>query len=137
MVVTDGIIHSFVDANRMILCQGRRAQIVGGRLRASEEVNSKVLGSVAGTETVVEVGYDPRSRERLAELEKVKAGLEKTLEETELNIKTLENLLRVQRKLPPKRRSSSRSRTRPAPRCSRSWRRRRGRWGRSTPTSPL
>jgi uncharacterized protein len=101
VVVTDGIIHSFVDANRMILCQGRRAQIVGGRLRASEEVNSKVLGSVAGTETLIEVGYDPRSRERLAELEKAKAGLEKPLEETELNIKTLENLLRVQKKLPP------------------------------------
>jgi len=99
--VTDGIIHSFVDANRMILCQGRRAQIVGGRLRASEEVNSKVLGSVAGTETLIEVGYDPRSRERLAELEKAKAELEKPLEETELNIKTLENLLRVQKRLPP------------------------------------
>jgi hypothetical protein len=101
VVVTDGIIHSFVDANRMILCQGKRAQIVGGRLRASEEVNSKVLGSVAGTETLVEVGYDPRSRERLAELEQAKAGLEKSLEETELNIRTLENLVRVQKKLPP------------------------------------
>ena len=101
VVVTDGIIHSFVDANRMIICQGKRAQIVGGRLRASEEINSKLLGSVAGTETVLEVGYDPRSRERLAELEVAKSGLEKSLEETELNIKTLENLLRVQKKLPP------------------------------------
>jgi hypothetical protein len=101
VVVTDGIIHSFVDANRMIICQGKRAQIVGGRLRASEEINSKLLGSVAGTETVLEVGYDPRSRERLAELDGVKAGLEKSLEEVELNIKTLENLLRVQKKLPP------------------------------------
>jgi uncharacterized protein (DUF342 family) len=101
VVVTDGIIHSFVDANRMILCQGKRAQIVGGRLRASEEVNSKILGSVAGTETVLEVGYDPRSRERLAELEGAKSEIEKSLEEVELNIKTLENLLRVQKKLPP------------------------------------
>jgi uncharacterized protein (DUF342 family) len=67
VVVTDGIIHSFVDANRMILCQGKRAQIVGGRLRSSEEINSKILGSVAGTETVLEVGYDPRSRERLTD----------------------------------------------------------------------
>lgn len=101
VVVTDGIIHSFVDANRMILCQGKRAQIVGGRLRASEEINSKILGSVAGTETVLEVGYDPRSRERLAELEGAKSDIEKSLEEVELNIKTLENLLRVQKKLPP------------------------------------
>ncbi len=101
VVVTDGIIHSFVDANRMILCQGKRAQIVGGRLRASEEINSKILGSVAGTETILEVGYDPRSKARLTELEEAKRPVEKGLEEVELNIKTLENLQRVQRRLPP------------------------------------
>ncbi len=101
VVVTDGIVHSHVDANRMILCQGKRAQIVGGRLRASEEINSKILGSVAGTETLLEVGYDPRSKERLVALEEEKRSVEKALEEVDLNIKTLENLLRVQKKLPP------------------------------------
>jgi uncharacterized protein (DUF342 family) len=101
VVVTDGIVHSHVDANKMILCQGKRAQIVGGRLRASEEINSKILGSVAGTETLLEVGYDPRSKERLVALEEEKRLVEKSLEEVELNIKTLENLLRVQKKLAP------------------------------------
>jgi uncharacterized protein (DUF342 family) len=101
VVVTDGIVHSHVDANKMILCQGKRAQIVGGKLRASEEINSKILGSVAGTETLLEVGYDPRSKERLVALEEEKRTVEKALEEVDLNIKTLENLLRVQKKLPP------------------------------------
>jgi len=101
VVVTDGIVHSFVDANRMILCQGKRAQIVGGRLRASEEINSKILGSVAGTETLLEVGYDPRSKERLVQLESSRRESEKALEEVELNIKTLETLQKAQRKLPP------------------------------------
>ena len=101
VVVTDGIVHSHVDANKMILCQGKRAQIVGGRLRASEEINSKILGSVAGTETLLEVGYDPRSKERLVALEDEKKIVEKSLEDVDLNIKTLENLLRVQKKLPP------------------------------------
>ena len=101
VVVTDGIVHSYVDANKMILCQGRRAQIVGGRLRASEEINSKILGSVAGTETLLEVGYDPRSKERLVTLDGTRKTLEKTLEEVDLNIKTLETLLKVQKKLPP------------------------------------
>ena len=100
VVVTDGIVHSHVDANRMILCQGKRAQIVGGHLRASEEINSKILGSVAGTETLLEVGYDPRSKERLVGLEEAKKPVEKMLEEVELNIKTLENLLKAQKKLP-------------------------------------
>jgi len=101
VVVTDGIVHSHVDANKMILCQGKRAQIVGGRLRASEEINSKILGSVGGTETLLEVGYDPRSKERLVALEDKKKIVEKTLEDVELNIKTLENLQKVQKKLPP------------------------------------
>jgi hypothetical protein len=101
VVVTDGIVHSYVDANRMILCQGKRAQIVGGRLRASEEINSKILGSVGGNETLLEVGYDPRSKERLVALEDAKKIVEKSLEEVELNIKTLENLLKVQKKLSP------------------------------------
>ncbi|MGO9310206.1 MAG: FapA family protein [Spirochaetia bacterium] len=101
VVVTDGIVHSRVDANKMILCQGKRAQIVGGRLRASEEINSKILGSVAGTETLLEVGYDPRSKERLVVLEEEKRVVEKSLEEVDLNIKTLENLLKVQKQLPP------------------------------------
>jgi len=101
VVVTDGIVHSYVDANKMILCQGKRAQIVGGRLRASEEINSKILGSVAGTETLLEVGYDPRSKERLVTLEEARRGVEKQLEEVELNIKTLETLQKAQRKLPP------------------------------------
>jgi uncharacterized protein (DUF342 family) len=101
VVVTDGIVHSQVDANRMILCQGKRAQIVGGRLRASEGINSKILGSVAGTETLLEVGYDPRSKERLVALEATRKTVEKELEDVDLNIKTLETLLRAQKKLPP------------------------------------
>ncbi len=101
VIVTDGIVHSRVDANKMILCQGRRAQIVGGRLRASEEINSKILGSVAGTETLLEVGYDPRSKERLVQLEGAKRAVEKSLEEVELNIKTLETLQKAQKTLPP------------------------------------
>jgi hypothetical protein len=101
VVVTDGIVHSYVDANKMILCQGKRAQIVGGRLRASEEVNSKILGSVGGTETLLEVGYDPRSKERLVQLEASRRETEKAMEEVELNIKTLETLQKAQKKLPP------------------------------------
>jgi uncharacterized protein len=101
VVVTDGIVHSHVDANKMILCQGKRAQIVGGRLRASEEINSKILGSVAGTETLLEVGYDPRSKERIVALDEIKKTVEKSLEDVDLNIRTLENQLRVQRKLSP------------------------------------
>ncbi len=99
VVVSDGIIHSFVDANHSILCQGRRAAIVGGRVRAAHEVNAKSLGSVAGTETILEVGFDPRSKERVMELSTAKAELEKQIAETELNIRAINNLRKVQREI--------------------------------------
>lgn len=100
VVVSDGIINSNVDTNKKIICQGKRAAIVGGRLRAAEEINAKTLGSVAGSETILEVGYDPKSKAKLVELEKKIAELTKEREDIELNIHTLENLLKVKKTLP-------------------------------------
>jgi uncharacterized protein (DUF342 family) len=103
VLVSDGIIHSQVDANRRILCQGRRAAIVGGRLRAAEEIHGKTLGSVAGTETILEVGLDPRRKEKLSRAVARRGELERQLEELVRNITTLENLKRVQRNFPEER----------------------------------
>jgi len=100
VLVSDGIIHSFVDANKRILCQGKRASIVGGRLRAANEIHAKTLGSVAGTETILEVGIDPKRKEKLSQALKRKEELEKQLEELLRNISTLENLKKVQRNFP-------------------------------------
>ncbi len=100
VLVSDGIIHSFVDANKRILCQGKRASIVGGKLRAAEEIHAKTLGSVAGTETILEVGIDPKRKEKLSQALLRKRDLEKELEELVRNINTLENLKKVQRELP-------------------------------------
>ena len=100
VLVSDGIIHSFVDANKRILCQGKRASIVGGRLRAANEIHGKTLGSVAGTETILEVGIDPKRKEKLSQALGRKDELEKSLEELVRNISTLENLKKVQRDFP-------------------------------------
>jgi uncharacterized protein (DUF342 family) len=100
VLVSDGIIHSFVDANKRILCQGKRASIVGGRLRAANEIHAKTLGSVAGTETILEVGIDPKRKEKLSQALRRKEELEKSLEELVRNISTLENLKKVQREFP-------------------------------------
>ena len=100
VLVSDGIIHSFVDAKKRVICQGRRASIVGGRIRATEEIHAKALGSVAGTETVLEVGLDPRRKEQLSVALARKAELERQLEELERNLRTLENLKKVVPNLP-------------------------------------
>ena len=102
VVVSDGIINSRVDANKSIIChsQGRRAKIVGGHLRAAEEIIAETFGSTAGAETVLEVGYDPKSKARLAELEQQKAALDKELDEVNLNIQTLAKLKKEKKELP-------------------------------------
>jgi len=101
VVVSDGIINSQIDAYKRIICNGKRASIVGGRLRATEEINAKSIGSpTSGTETICEVGFDPKSKEQLEILELKKAEMEKQLEEVQLNIQTLVNI-KKQRKILP------------------------------------
>jgi uncharacterized protein (DUF342 family) len=101
VVASDGIINSRVDAFNRIICQGKRASIVGGRLRASEEINAKVLGSpTSGTETICEVGVDPKTKERLTKLIETKRAMEKQLEEIQLNMQTLINIKKQRKSLP-------------------------------------
>jgi len=101
VVVSDGIINSQVDAFKRIICRGKRAHIVGGRLRASEEINAKILGSpTSGTETICEVGIDPKSKLQLETLTEKKAEMEKQLEEIQLNLQTLINIKKQRKSLP-------------------------------------
>jgi uncharacterized protein (DUF342 family) len=101
VVASDGIINSQVDAFSRIIVQGKRACIMGGRLRASEEINAKVLGNpTSGTETVLEVGFDPKSKEELRRLVEGKETTEKQLEEIKLNLQTLVNAKRQRQNLP-------------------------------------
>ncbi len=100
VLVSDGIIHSFVDANQRVICQGRRASIVGGRVRATDEIHAKALGSVAGTETILEVGLDPRRKELLSRALARRGELERQLEELARNLRTLETLRKVLPALP-------------------------------------
>ncbi len=95
--VQDGIMHCDVDATEKVVCFGKRATIVGGRIRAGEIVNTKTLGSVSFTETIVEVGVDPKSRQRLFEIDKEKTDLENNLEKLTANITTLQNQKKVKR----------------------------------------
>jgi uncharacterized protein (DUF342 family) len=105
--VSDGIINSQVDANKRIICRGKRASVVGGRLRATEEINAKVLGSpTSGTETVCEVGVDPQSKVRLETLHEKKAEMEKQCTELERSLQTLLNI-KKQRKILPEAKEAS------------------------------
>jgi uncharacterized protein (DUF342 family) len=95
--VQDGIMHCQVDATEKVVCFGKRATIVGGRIRAGEIVNTKTLGSVSFTETIVEVGVDPKSRQRLHDIEKEKNECDNSVEKLNANINTLQNQKKLRR----------------------------------------
>jgi uncharacterized protein (DUF342 family) len=101
VVVSDGIINSRVDAANRVLCQGKRAAIVGGQVRACEEINAKTLGSpVSGTETVLEVGFDPGLKSRLVHLTEKKERVRREFDELQRNIQTIINIKRQRKALP-------------------------------------
>ena len=101
VIVSDGIINSRVDALKRIVCKGKRATIVGGHLRATEEINAKVIGSaVSGTETICEVGIDPKSKKELDILMVNRATREKEIEQLKLDFQTLNNILQQRKSLP-------------------------------------
>ncbi|MCL2276933.1 MAG: FapA family protein [Treponema sp.] len=101
VVVQDGIINSNIDAIKSIACVGKRASIMGGRLRAGEEINAKVLGnSTSGTETVCEVGFDPHSKIELDRLQTIRYASEDELETLKLDVQTLINTKKQRKSLP-------------------------------------
>lgn len=101
VVVNDNIMNSDVTAMKKIILKGKRAQIIGGHLFATEEISAKNIGSSGGgIETNLAVGFDPRKKKRLEELNEMQSNLVKELEEVDLNIQTLENTKKVRRSLP-------------------------------------
>jgi len=101
IVVTDGIINSYVDAIKGIICMGKRANIMGGRLRAGEEISANVLGNpTSGTETILEVGFDPNSIKELEHLLAEKATIEEEAETVKLDLQTLINTKKQRKNLP-------------------------------------
>ena len=91
VIVSEAIIHSQVQAVGKVVCNGRRAQIVGGEVLAGSEVRAKQLGAQASTPTSVVVGMNPKilqqQRDMLSLAEEIVAKLKKG----EQNIRTLKN----------------------------------------------
>lgn len=101
VIVADGIMNSKIDSNKKIVCHGKRASIVGGHLRAAEEINAKILGSaVGGAETILEVGYDPKSKVKMEALQSQVDSIRKQIDEYDKNIFTLQNIKKQKKSLP-------------------------------------
>ena len=101
VIVSDSIVNSKITAMKNIIVRGKKAQIIGGHLLATEEICAKKIGSPGGgTETTLEVGIDPRAKNRLIELQKKQVDYTKEYDNTELDIQTLEQQKKMRKKLP-------------------------------------
>lgn len=100
-IVSDSIMNSEVSAMKRIILNGKKAQITGGHLFATEEIAARNIGSPGGgTETILEVGFDPRLKHRLEEIQNQQNAFVKELEDVESNISSLENIKKQRRALP-------------------------------------
>ena len=101
VIVYDSIVNSNVTAMKNIVVRGKKAQIIGGHLLATEEICARKIGSPGGgTETILEVGIDPKAKKRLEELQNMQAKSSKEYENCDLDIQTLEQQKKLRRKLP-------------------------------------
>ena len=101
VIVSDSIVNSNVTAMKNIVVKGKKAQIIGGHLLATEEICARKVGSPGGgTETILEVGIDPRAKKRLLELQKKQADSTKEYEAADLDVQTLEQQKKLRKKLP-------------------------------------
>ena len=103
VVVPEGILHSSVDAGERIYSNGKRARIVGGIIRAGNEVNARFLGADVSTRTEIRVGINPKVLQQMTELNSMKDRNEEELTQLSLNLRTLETQKRNAGKLPPDR----------------------------------
>ena len=101
VVVSDLIMNCDISAQRKIVLHGKKAQITGGKLFATELISAKNIGSTGGgAETELSVGFDPKAKHRLEELQAQQTSNVKELEDIEMNIATLESQQKARRTLP-------------------------------------
>lgn len=104
VVVPEGIMHSNVDAGGKIISMGKRARIVGGVVRAGDEVNARFLGTDVSTKTEIRVGIHPKILQQMADLTAMKVKIDEEQVQLKLNLRTLETQKRnAGNKLPAER----------------------------------
>ncbi len=92
VIVREQIIFSQVDAGGRVIVNGKRGYVLGGRIRVAQELNSKNIGAKAYTDTFIESGIDPKSKQKLQDLEEELTSCEEEIHKLTININTLKNL---------------------------------------------
>jgi uncharacterized protein len=95
VIVSEEILHSHIDAGKLVFCNGKRAQIVGGIIRAGEEVNARSIGAESYTKTELWVGMNPKVLQQLTDLQNLLLRTKEEKETLDKDILTLMNKKRT------------------------------------------
>ncbi len=90
VVMGENIMHSKVYAGGNVVCNGKRAQLVGGEIICGGIVRVKSLGAMAATPTKVIAGVNPRAMQQMKQIAQIEKQLKEKIEQAEINLKTLQ-----------------------------------------------
>ncbi len=96
-ITAEAIMHSEVEAGGNILCIGKKGLIVGGVVKATYEIVARTIGSSMATITVIEVGTNPKLKERYQEHQTFLRENEPKLDSVNANINIFETLKKSNR----------------------------------------
>lgn len=101
VIVGEGIMHSIVFARHRVEVGGRKGVIVGGLVRAGDEIKAKMIGSSLATVTELEVGVDPELLQQYDELKAALKNKNNDMDKAQKAIKLLKHLQETQGGLDP------------------------------------
>ncbi len=94
IAIEGAVMHSCLNSGGKIEIKGKKGLLVGGTIRAKEEVKAKTIGSPMGTKTVIEVGVLPEIKEKYNALKEEVDTLSSNLRKIRQAISLLEKLKR-------------------------------------------
>lgn len=90
VVMGENIMHSRVYAGGNVVCNGKRAQLVGGEIICGGVVRVKSLGAMAATPTLIMAGVNPRAMQQMKQIAQIEKQLREKIGQAEMNLKTLQ-----------------------------------------------
>lgn len=110
-ITTEAILHSNVTTRGDIIVDGKRGFITGGEIRSGTMIQAKTVGSIMGTNTLLEVGNDPRIMEEYRDIDKEIADIELELEKITQTLVLFARKIKAGERLPTDKIGSLRSLT--------------------------
>lgn len=82
-IQTESVMHSQVQAGTELIVKGRKGFITGGSIKAGQSIEAKIIGSVMGTATNIEVGENIALSNELKELNNERNTLTDSIDKSE------------------------------------------------------